>query len=93
MFAYMASLRTIEAKLCLGVREAFCERPFLVVRLGVLLGPLASSLYGGVLVFFPPLSNVVRQRVVGVWRSEQCLDGEEDGADLQSRGPVALRCQ
>lgn len=36
---YVASLRTIEAEVCLGVRDAFRESSFLVARLGVLVSP------------------------------------------------------
>lgn len=43
---------------------------------GVLLSPFSSSLYGGILVLFPSLGNVVGQWVIWVGGTEQSLDGE-----------------
>jgi hypothetical protein len=34
------------------------------------------------------LGNIVGKGIIGVWRREQCLDGEEDSADLKSRRPL-----
>lgn len=49
---------------------------------GVLLGPLFGCGQRGVLVGLPLLGDVVGERVVGVGRGEQSLDGEQDSADL-----------
>jgi hypothetical protein len=57
--------------------------------LSILLGPLSGSLDGSVLVLFPSLGDVVGERVIGVGRTEQSLDGKQDSADLQGGRPVA----
>lgn len=60
-----------------------------VSSLGVLLRPLLSCGDGLCLILLPRLGNVVGERIVWVGCAEQSLDGEEDGADLQGRRPVA----
>jgi hypothetical protein len=55
----------------------------------ILLCPFLSRGDGLGLVFFPCLGDIVGERVVWVWRAEESLDGEEDGADLEGRRPVA----
>lgn len=55
---------------------------------GVLLGPLAGGRDGGLLVLLPGLGDLGSERVIGVGRTEERLDGEEDGADLEGGGPV-----
>lgn len=50
--------------------------------LGVLSSPVACGLNGSVLVFFPALSDVVGEWIIGIRGAEECLDGEENGADL-----------
>lgn len=52
--------------------------------------PLPRGRDGGGLILLPALSNIRGERVVGVWRTEEGLDGEEDGADLEGWGPVAF---
>ena len=42
------------------------------------------------LVCFPYLRHVVGERIVRVWRGEERLNREEDGADLQRRAPLVL---
>lgn len=58
-------------------------------RLSILLGPLPCSLNSSILVLFPSLGDIVGERVVGVGCTEQSLNGEQDGTNLQSRRPVA----
>lgn len=57
--------------------------------LRISLRPFARRRNGSVLVFLPALSDVVCERVIWVWSTEKGLDREEDGANLESRGPVA----
>lgn len=57
-------------------------------RLGVLLGPLARRLDGGLFVLLPGLGDFGGEWVVGVGGAKEGLDGEEDGADLEGGGPV-----
>jgi len=52
--------------------------------------PLLGRRNSSRLILNPLLRNIRGKRVVGIWGSEQGLDGEEDGADLESGGPVAL---
>jgi hypothetical protein len=60
--------------------------------LSILRSPVTSSLDGGILVLLPSCCDVVGKRVVWVWCAEEGLNGEEDGANLQGRGPVAYAC-
>lgn len=59
------------------------------LRLRIRPRPLPRCCDGSVLVLLPPLRYIVGERVVWVRRAEECLDGEEDGADLEGGGPVA----
>jgi hypothetical protein len=59
--------------------------------LSILLGPFLSRGYGSLLVFLPALCDVGCEGVVRVGCAKKCLDREEDGADLESGGPVVLR--
>jgi len=59
--------------------------------LSKLRSPVTSSLDGGILVLLPSCCDVVGERVVWIWCAEESLDGEEDGANLQGWGPVALQ--
>jgi len=58
--------------------------------LGVLGCPVACCLDSSVLVLLPALGDIVGKWIVGVRCAEECLDGEEDGADLEGGRPVAL---
>lgn len=57
--------------------------------LGVGLSPLAGSGNGSVLVFLPALGDVVGERIVGVGGTEERLNREKDGTDLEGGRPVA----
>ena len=50
-----------------------------------------TSINGILLICFPRLGHVIRERIVRVGRGQQGLDGEEDGADLQRRAPLVLQ--
>jgi hypothetical protein len=52
--------------------------------------PLPRRRDGGGLVLLPALGDIGGERVVGVGGTEEGLDREEDGADLQSWRPVAF---
>lgn len=51
-------------------------------------GPLPGSGNGSLFVLLPSLGDIICERVVRVWRSKQGLDRQQDGTDLESRGPV-----
>lgn len=53
--------------------------------------PLPCRRDGGGLILLPALGDVGGERVVGVGSTEECLDGEKDGADLEGWRPVAFR--
>lgn len=53
------------------------------------LSPLAGSGNGSVLVFLPALGDVVGERIVGVGGTEERLNREKDGTDLEGGRPVA----
>jgi len=55
---------------------------------GVGTGPLLRCLDGSGLIVLPALSHIVGERIIRVRGSEEGLDGEEDSADLEGRGPV-----
>lgn len=59
--------------------------------LGVLLGPELGLGDGRVLVLLPSLGDVIRERVVGVGRAEERLDGQQDRPDLQRGRPLVLQ--
>lgn len=59
-----------------------------LLRGGIFLRPLTSGFDGSFLVFLPGFGDFGSERIVGVGGAEEGLDGEEDGADLKSRGPV-----
>jgi hypothetical protein len=52
-------------------------------------GPFFSRRDRGRLVLLPALGYVGCQWVVWIWGAEKGLDGEKDGSDLKSWGPVA----
>jgi hypothetical protein len=60
--------------------------------LRIFCSPVTSCLDGGILILLPPSCDVVGERIVRVGRAEEGLDGEEDRANLQGRGPVAYAC-
>lgn len=60
--------------------------------LSVLLRPLLGRGDGFALVFLPRLRNIVCERIVGVWSAKESLNGQENGADLEGRRPVACTC-
>jgi hypothetical protein len=60
--------------------------------LGVLGCPVACCLDGSVLVLLPALGDIVGEWIIGIRCAEECLDGEEDGADLEGGRPVACVC-
>lgn len=49
----------------------------------VFLGPFSRRRDGGLLVLLPALGNVGGEGVVRVGGTEEGLDGEEDGPDLE----------
>ncbi len=53
----------------------------------VLLRPLSAHALCVLLVLLVMLRDVGREGVVWVWRAQEGLYGEEDGADLEGRGP------
>ena len=59
--------------------------------MSVLLGPFATDPLRVGLVLLVVLRDVRRERVVGVGRRKEGLDGEEDGTDLESWGPLVCR--
>jgi hypothetical protein len=64
-----------------------------VSSLCVLLGPLLGCGNSLSLVLLPCLRNIVGEGVVGVRGAKESLNGEQNGANLQGRRPVAYFCQ
>lgn len=70
---------------------AACHRDFAAsmasraatLGLCVLCSPFSCRLNRRILVFLPPLCHIVCQRVVRIRRTEESLNREEDGADLE----------
>lgn len=60
----------------------------LALRYGVLAGPLLRSRNRAVLVLLPVLGHVGGQGVVGVGGTQQGLDRQQNGSDLQGGRPV-----
>lgn len=54
-------------------------------------GPLLSRCYRCWLILLPSLGYVWGERIVWVWRAKECLDRQQDRADLKSWRPVALQ--
>lgn len=52
--------------------------------------PLPRRRDSGGLILLPALGDIGCERVVGVGGTEEGLDGEEDGADLEGWRPVAF---
>lgn len=61
-----------------------------VSRLRILLCPFLGCLDRLCLVLLPRLSHIVRQGIIWVRGTQEGLDGEEDGTNLQRGRPVAL---
>jgi hypothetical protein len=54
-------------------------------------GPFSRSLDSSLLVFFPPLSHIIRQRIIWIWSAQQCLYGEKNSSNLKCRRPITWR--
>ena len=59
--------------------------------MSVLLGPFATDPLRVGLVLLVVLRDVRRERVVGVGRREEGLDGEEDSTNLEGWGPLVCK--
>lgn len=51
-------------------------------RHGMCLGPFSGCLYSRCFIFLPSLSNIVGERIVRIWCTQQGLNREEDCSDL-----------
>jgi len=76
------------AALCRFIIEAGSQ---VVLCHGMSSRPLSSCFNRRLFILLPFLRHFGSQRVIGIWCAEESLDGEEDGADLEGRGPVALQ--
>lgn len=57
----------------------------------VLGGPLLGRRDSSLLILLPALGNIGSKRVVGVRGTQEGLDGQEDGTDLEGGGPVVCK--
>lgn len=50
--------------------------------------PLPRCLYCRLLVLFPPLCNIIRQRIIGIRSPKKCLYRKENRTNLEGRRPI-----